>query len=237
MSRIQFNLLPDVKLEFLRTNRSKNLVLSICIIASVVSVGVLLLLLGTVEIVQKQQMKSSQSELTAANNQLSNVSDLNKIITVQNQLNTLVGLHQKKHAAGRVFDYLKQVTPIKASINKFNLDLTQNTMSISGGADSQKTVNVFIDTLKFTTYKVGDGSAQPAFSNVVETNLSINAGSVGYTVDMSFDSKLFASDLLDSQGRPQAPTLSVPSLTTTRSALDDPSNALFQKQNTTQGGQ
>jgi Tfp pilus assembly protein PilN len=212
MSRIQFNLLPDVKLQYLRTHRTKNFVLSICILASAASLTILVILLFTVLVVQKQQLSSSQKALNSANGQLSDISDLNKIVTVQNQLTSLVQLHQGKHASERIFDYLRQVTPSKASVNRLSLDMTQKTMSITGNADSQKTVNTFIDTLKFTSYKLGDsGNSQPAFSNVIETSFAIN--------------------LLDSSGKPQKPTLSVPTLTTTRSVIDDPSNALFQKQN------
>jgi Tfp pilus assembly protein PilN len=238
MSRIQFNLLPDIKLEYLRTNRTKNLVLSICIIVSVVSLTVLLLLLATVQVVQKQQMNSAQKALDEANDQLNDISDLDRIVTIQNQLKSLVTLHQNKHATERIFDYIKQVTPTKASINKLNLDLGENTMTISGNADSQKTVNIFIDTLKFTTFNLGEeASGLPAFSNVVQTTFAINQGSVSYQLDMSFDEKLFSNNLLDKDGRPQTPTLSVPTLTTTRSALDDPSNALFQRQANPPGGQ
>lgn len=238
MSRVQFNLLPDVKLEYLKTHRTKNLVLTICFIASAVSLAVLLILMFTVLVVQKQQLKSAQNSLTAANSKLSDIEDLNKIVTVQNQLNSLVKLHQSKHATGRIFDFLKQLTPSKASINRLNLDLVQNTLSINGNADSQKTANTFIDTLKYTTFKVGgNDKSQPAFSNVVESSFAINSGSVSFQLDMSFDPNLFANNLLDGQGKPQKPELSVPTLTTTRSAIDDPSNALFQKKSNQSGEQ
>jgi Tfp pilus assembly protein PilN len=238
MSRIQFNLLPDVKLQYLKTHRTKNLVMTICVIASGVSLTILLLLLFTVQLVQKKELKDAQTALNTANSQLSDISDLNKIVTVQNQLSSLANLHQNKHATDRIFDYLKQVTPSKASINRLNIDLAQNTMSISGNADAQKTVNTYVDTLKFTTFKVSDSdSPHPAFTNVVETSFAINAGNVSYQLDMSFDPKLFANNLLDAQGKPQKPQLNVPTLTTTRSAIDDPSNQLFQQQSATQGGQ
>ena len=230
MSKVQFNLLPDVKLDYLKTHRTKNTVLTICFIATAASLAILILLLFTVEIVQKKQLHDSQAAFKNANSQLEDISDLNKIVTVQNQLTALSQLHQNKHAVERIFDYVRQLTPSTASINRLNLDLAQNSLSISGNADTQKTVNTFIDTLKFTTYKIGDSdSKSPAFSNVVETSFAINAGSVSYQLDLSFDPKLFANNLLDSQGKPQKPQLSVPTLTSTRSVIDDPSNALFQK--------
>ncbi|HET9721806.1 MAG TPA: PilN domain-containing protein [Candidatus Saccharimonadales bacterium] len=238
MSRIQFNLLPDVKLEYLQTHRTRNFVLAICGAAVVCSVALLIILLGTVEVVQKKQMNDAQHSLDTANSQLKSVSDLNKIVTVQNQLNTLVGLHQNKQITSRLFGYLVQVTPSNVNINKLDLDITKTSLSISGNADSQKSVNTFIDTLKFTTYSVGGSdSPHPAFTGVVESNFSINSSDVSYTVDMQFDPKLFANNLLDAQGHAQTPKLSVPNKITTRSAIDDPSNALFQGPSSSDGGQ
>ncbi len=228
MSHAQFNLLPDVKLESLKTHRARNFVVAISIVVAGVSLFILLLLVGMVEVVQKKQMSDAQKDLNNANSQLGSISDLNKIVTVQNQLYTLSGLHKNKHMASRIFDYLAQLTPTNASIRRLDLDLTQSTLSINGNADSQKTVNTFIDTLKFTTYKAGDtDSPHPAFSSVVETNFAINASNVTYSLDMQFDPKLFANNLTDSQGRLQAPKLSVPSLTTTR--IGDPTNSLFNR--------
>ena len=238
MSRVQFNLLPDVKLDYMRTRRSRNLVIIISALAVIISATILILLLVTVEVVQKNQLKSTKTSLSSADSQLSNISNLNKIVTVQNQLTTLVGLHQKENVTSRIFTYLQQLTPSKAHISRVNLDLTQNTIELAGSADNQQTVNTFVDTLKFTTYKVGSqDTPHPAFSSVVESNFSINTNDVSYTIDMSLDPKLFSNSLLDSQGHAQTPVLSVPSLTTTRSAIDDPSNALFQKASDDKGTQ
>lgn len=238
MSRVQFNLLPDVKIDYLRTRRTKNFVIAVCSIVTIACVAILLILLGTVEVVQKKQMSDAQKRLDTANSQLDKVSDLDNIVTVQNQLHSLASLHQNKHAVSRIFSYLAQLTPANASISRLNLDMSQNLMSISGNADNQKTVNTFIDTLKYTTYKVGDqDSAHQAFSQVLESSFSINTTGVSYTLDMQFDPKLFANNLLDAQGKQQVPKLSVPTLTTTHSVLQDSSNALFQKQTTTKEGQ
>lgn len=238
MSRVQFNLLPDVKIDYMRTRRTKNFVIAVSTIVTIASVAILLIMLGTVEVVQKKQMSDAQKKLDNANSQLDKVSDLNKIVTVQNQLHTLVNLHQSKHASSRIFSYLAQLTPSKASISRLSMDMSQNTLSISGNADSQKTVNTFIDTLKYTTYTVGgNDSPHQAFSQVLESSFAINSTDVSYTLDMQFDPKLFANNLTDDQGKTITPKLSVPSLTTTRSILQDSSNALFQKQTSPQRGQ
>lgn len=236
MARIQFNLLPDVKLQFDEAKRVQNLVFRIAKIAGAISVGLLLVMLVVVHVIQKSQLKSAAKSEEALSSELQSIPNLGQVITIQNQLKTLVGLHQAKAISSRIFTYLPQITPSNASIGKLDIDLEGNTMSISGNADSQKTVNTYIDTLKFTTFKVGDqDSPHSAFTSVVESTFAINATNVSYTLDISFDPQLFANNLLDAQGRPQEPKLSVPKLTTTKSGVDDSASPIFKTQ--TGGGQ
>lgn len=236
MTRIQFNLLPDIKLQLDKAKRVQDLVFRAAVITSAVSVALFLLMLIMVGVVQKTQLNNAAKAQDTASAQLKNISNLGQVITVQNQLQTLVGLHQSKHITSRIFMYLPQVTPANASIGKLDIDLTGATMSISGNADSQKTVNTFIDSLKFTTYTLGsDDNMQSAFPSVVESAFAINPTNVSYTLDIQFDPKLFANDLLDGQGRPQEPKLSVPKLTTTKSGVNDINNPIFKTQ--TGGGQ
>jgi Tfp pilus assembly protein PilN len=228
MSRFQINLLPDIKQEFEKARRTRNLVLSTAILITIASVALFIVVFTAVDVVQKQQLGSANTSLNKANTQLKAIPDLAKITTVQNQLQTLVSLHQGKYITSRIFNYLPQVTPSNASIGKLDVDLAATTMIISGNADSQATVNSFIDTLKLTTYKVGtNDSDHKAFPSVVESSFTINQSNVSYALDIQFDAKLFANNLLDSQGKAQIPKLTVPKVTNTQSG--DSSN-LFQAQ-------
>ena len=91
-------------------------------------------------------------------------------------------------------------------------------MQISGTADSQHAVNTLIDTLKFTTYTTSsDGTARKAFPTVVESDFALSGGGkVSYVLDVNFDPVLFSNTK-------EVPVLQVPSLTTTRSVVDNPS--------------
>ncbi len=222
MASVQFNLLPDVKLEYIRTQRSKNLVGTIALLAGAAALAIFLIVLFTVEGVQRKQLNDSNSAITQTTNQLKAVTGLDQILTVQNQLNTLSTLHHQKHAVSRLFTYLAELTPSNAHISQLNLDTTTNSLKISGAAKSQDTVNTFIDALKFTTYKVGaTDSAHTAFPSVIESTFSISSGSVDYGLTITYDPQLFSNSLS------ATPTLTVPKQITTRSALEDPSNALF----------
>jgi Tfp pilus assembly protein PilN len=211
MSKVQFNLLPDLKLEYNKTQRLRKTVNSAAILICLISLGLFILLLLSVAVVQKKQMSDAGKELDSVSKKLNSIPELNTIVTVQNQLQALSGLHQSKHITSRVFVFLPQLTPSGVSINKLNLDLGQQTLVIGGQADSQKTVNAFVDTLKATTFKVNDqDTTAKAFPSVLESGFTINQTNVNYTINMTFDPKLFANNLTDSQGRPAAPKLIIP---------------------------
>jgi Tfp pilus assembly protein PilN len=213
MSKVQFNLLPDVKLQYNRAQRLRKTVNSVAFLVSAAAFGVFLLMLLTVDVVQKKQMSDAGKELDSVSKQLNSIPELNNIVTVQSQLQALTTLHQNKHVTSRVFVYLPQLTPAGVSINKLTLNLKDQTLLIGGQADSQKTVNAFVDTLKATTFKVSDqDTAARAFPSVQESNFTINPTNVNYTINMTLDPKLFANNLKDSQGQPATPKLTIPQL-------------------------
>lgn len=233
MSAVQFNLLPDSKLDFNRTQHTKRLVYTIAVAASAASLALMLVMFGLVNGVQKKLMNDAAARVEKANSQLQKL-DVNKIITIQNQLKTLPGLHQKKHITSRLFIYLPKITPPNVGINKLDLDLNKNTMTISGVAANQKDINTLVDTLKFTTYKIGGGGATKAFQNVVESGFSLNAAGAGFTIDMQIDPKLFANDLKDDKGKLVTPVISVDT-SSFNAPLKDPASTLFNSSQSSTG--
>lgn len=227
---IQFNLLPDIKQQYLRAQRQKHLVVFISAIASIAAVALMIVLVLVVNVWQKKSINDLTGDIKKYSNQLSGTEDLNKILTVQNQLNSLTGLHDKKAVATRLFDYVTKLTPANASIAKLNVDYAKNTVTISGTANALSTVNTYVDTLKFTNYKVVSGKAKSntekqAFSGVVLTAFGRTNQDTTYTIDAKFDPVIF-SELSEVE-------LTVPQITTTRSATEQPTD-LF-KQSTTNG--
>lgn len=229
---IQFNLLPDVKQEYVKARRTKRLVILASLAASGVSVFVLLLMVLTVDVVQKKSLHDLNNDIGKYSKQLKAVPNLNKMLTVQNQLNTLTSLHDQKVVTSRLFGYIKQFTPSQATISKLTVNFSDDgstdsttptsqpsTFDIQGNAPSLDVVNAFTDTLKATTYKIdGDGSSsssKKAFSNVVLSDFGRDKNGAKYTIDLSFDPAIF-----DSQN---SVTLTVPAGLSTQAEL-------FQKQ-------
>ena len=237
-TKAQFNLLPDAKLTAVKSDRSRNLIVSVAVIASIVSAALFLLTLTTASVLQKKQLSDADKEIAVETAKLQGISGLDKIITVQNQLGTLVDLHKNKHISSRIFTYLPEVTPTQVSLSRLSIDFKSNSLQIDGTAASQKSVNIFIDTLKFTTYTINpEDSPKSAFPSVVESSFSIGATSVSYSLNVTFDPVLFSNANIDSSGRSKAPLLQVPKLTTTRSVSEDPANLLFNGQNNNSEGQ
>jgi Tfp pilus assembly protein PilN len=219
----QLNLLPDVKLEFLKTSRNKRLVFSVSIIIIIASVAITLLLVSIAYIFQKKNLSDLNGDITTYNEQLQNTPSLSKILTIQNQLNTLTGLHENKAVAARLFNYLPQITPSTASITQLDVDFTANSMTITGTAPTLDVANTYTDTLKFTTYhqvnSTDASQAQKAFSDVVLSQFVRNNSGATFTITSTFDPAIFNSA--------NAIGLTVPKIISTRSSTEQPTD-LFQ---------
>lgn len=220
---IQFNLLPDVKIAYIKAQRQKRLVVSISIIASAAALTVLFLLFTFVNVAQRKNMSDLTKDIKSQSQDLLETKDLNKILTVQNQVGALDVLHNDKVVASRLFEYIQQVTPAEASVAQLDIDYTQHTMSISGSTQSLAAVNTYADSLKFTKYVI-EGESEPeekaAFSNVVLSSFTRGEGTARYTINLSYDEVIFSQE--------KAVHLKVPQIVSNRSNVERPS-ALFQQ--------
>lgn len=223
---VQFNLLPDVKLEYIKTQRTKRTVLLgvISITALVVFIFVLLFLI--VNVFQKQHLANLNKNIEVKTKELKEVPDLEKVLTVQNQLKALPKLHQDKPATSRLTDYLVQLTPSDAKITDVSVDFSSQSITINGTAGNIETVNRFADILKFTDYKeVDSAESNKAFSEVVLSNFGVQSTSGGrtsYGLQFKFNPIIF-----DNTKNIQ---LAVPSIISTRSVTEKPTDLFEKKQ-------
>jgi hypothetical protein len=218
---IQFNLLPDIKIQYLKARRQKHMVLLGSAVVSIASIAALVVLISIVFVLQKKNISDLSRDINTTSSQLQSTKDLTKMLTVQNQLRALPSLHDGKPVVNRLFGYITQSTPTAASISRLNADFAQQIMVISGSADSLETINTFVDTLKFTTYHVSKNASQekPAFANVVLSSFGRDSKGASYTINLKFDPTIFSEQ--------DEITLTVPKKVTTRSETEQPS-ALFQ---------
>lgn len=233
---IQFNLLPDVKIEYIRTRYRKRLIMFISAAVSGVFLFIFIVLLLFVRVNQPRHMTDLERDIEQTANQIKETEDIDQILTIQNQLKSLPGLNDQKVISSRLVDYLTKLTPNQATVSDVNIDFEASTMSIQGNAADLATVNKFVDTLKFTDYEVNeeDGATGKAFSDVVLQSFPVASGQGGsntasYQIDLVFDPAIFkfVKDVKD--GKDEAVTLKVPSIISTRSETEKPSN-LFEPQ-------
>lgn len=218
---IQFNLLPDVKLEYIKARRSKRMVLLISAGLTVFALVVFIGLFAVVNVFQTKRISDLDKDIKKNTATLKKIPDLDKILTLQNQLGSLTALHDQKTVTSRLIDYLGQVTPAKATISDVNLDLSTNTLNLTGNADALSTINKYADTLKFTTYTTSDSNEpKKAFSDVVLASFASTDKGATYQITMVFDPVIF-------DGTKQV-TLSVPKIISTRSETEKPGD-LFEQ--------
>jgi Tfp pilus assembly protein PilN len=210
----QFNLLPDVKLEYLKASKIKHLVISVSVI---ITVAALLLtgLLFSLTSIQKAKINSLNTDIRRQAVAIAGHQNLNQILTIKNQITTLTTLHEQEPDASFLSTYLNQIVPVNASISNLTIDFNADTVTLTGSADSLATVNQLVDSLKFATYTTSlkTGSIN-AFSSVVLSSFSVNQQGANYSITFNFDPTLF-------NGSANV-KLTVPSKVTTRSQLDQP---------------
>lgn len=226
---IQFNLLPDVKVEYVKTQRTKRLVIGSALIATASAFVIFLLLLIAVQGVQRKSISDLDKDIATYSSELQATPDLDKILTIQNQLSALDGLHGQKVVAARMFAHIQQVTPTDVTIADHTVDFTASTMTITGQAPSFDRVNVLVDTLKFATFETGgEENAAKAFSGVVLSEFGRNDNGSSYSISLNFDPTLFSNDSEVKLIIPQ-------NFNTTRSMLGQPTD-IFKSSVPEQGG-
>lgn len=210
---IQFNLLPDVKKEYIKAKRTKRMIISVSTIVSISSIVVLVLVFSYVQVVQKKSINDLTKDIEQEVASIQSVQGLDEILTIQNQLNTIPELFVTRPETSRIIDYMKQVVPAGVYINDLKVDVLNSSMEISGESGSLLLINKFADTLKFATYNSDDVKGVKSFSNIT-TDSFRNAERTSYTVKLQYD-----PILLDNT---QSIVLVIPNTITTRSVTGQP---------------
>ena len=224
---IQFNLLPDIKKEYIKAKKTKRLIVSSSVLIAAGAIVVTGILFSYVQVAQKGSINDLTEDINKELSSLQSIEDLDKILTIQNQLDKLPELHAQKPHASRLFSYLFQLTPEEIKIQEVDLNFESSRLVLTGSTDSLATANKYVDTLKFATYSYVD-EADVEVSGIpftgVLSDLTRNEESASYSIEMTFDPTIFDNT--------KEVTLTIPNKVTTRSELGKPSlsgeNNLFE---------
>lgn len=136
---IEINLVPDIKQEFLRSQRLRAKVISGAILVSLAA-GSLVVLLILFTGVQLTREKVADDNIKKQYSQLvDNNKDLADIVTIQQQLSNISTLNDDKQVSSRVFDVLTAVNPKEPNdvkMTQVNVDPIGGTIKIEGMAAS-----------------------------------------------------------------------------------------------------
>ena len=180
---IEINLIPSVKRDLLRARSIRNRVVSVSFLvgsASVAAVVALAVIFGgqiAAEAVQNGSIKDK-------GNKLSSITDLNKVVTIQNQLSKITSQHDSKKINSRVFD-VNPPAPNDISFSTVKLDPEAKTITLEGtAANGYSALETLKKTILKTKIKVtGDKSSEVSLAESVQDgNTSFGENSEGKKV-------------------------------------------------------
>jgi Tfp pilus assembly protein PilN len=234
---IQLNLLPDLKKEFIKAQKAKAMVITIAIFVTLGAFAVSALLFVYVTFVQQFQVNLASDDIARKMKELKEIPDVDKYLTVQNQLASLPDLHNNKGQYSRLFDFLAVLNPSapnNVTLTELRLGTDDKSILFTGTTASFQTLNTFVDTLKngeasFKQGGQGDPITEKIFEQVLVQTADIvrnnNTTVVGFSVKTIYKESVFDVKNTDL-------TAKVPSITTTPSVTQSP-NPLF---NSNSGG-
>lgn len=130
---VQINLVPDVKLELIRAQRHRNIVISTAILVMIASVGVIVILGATIGY-QAVRTTFLTGEIKSRDEKFRSKQDIAKTVTIQNQLMSIQSTHEQKAMTSRIFDVLLEATAKdtdnSVTFNSFTIDSTEKTISM-----------------------------------------------------------------------------------------------------------
>lgn len=223
---IRLNLIPDVKLEYLRIKRTHKRVMGIASIVTLGAIGLVVLLAVWVYGGQTLHKNYLTSEIQKNEKKLKAIPDIDKYLTLQNQLANLTALHEKKSDFSRLLQYLPILTPAAPHDVKFNqIEITSeaelgNTLTFEGETKDYTGLSTFRDTLSNAQLKGEDNAEEKLFESVVVATSSITKSAtsgpvVSFRIETVYNPNAFVASFKN-------PTVTVPSKNTTQSAQASP---------------
>lgn len=167
---ISLNLLPDVKKDLLRVRRERNLVVSISVVVVGASIGVLLLLSGTLGVLigAKALMENSIKNDEQTIKQAQKKKQLDKYITIQNQLKQIGKLKSDQQVYSRLMDYLTQLNPAAPNNVQISSATIEAPAGSSGSTSSSSSSSASADGITMTIEgKTTNFSALDVYKNTL----------------------------------------------------------------------
>ena len=151
-STYEINLVPEVKMQMIQAQKIRNLVLFICIVVSVASVGAVLVLLG-IKSGQDIAMASQDKKLETMSAKLMGYGELGDLVTIQGQLDRLSDIAGNKTVLSRVFGALGAMLPTTDTVQMSELRVDLETYQIRMEAQADARTAPLIDYRVLESFK------------------------------------------------------------------------------------
>ncbi|TAH33600.1 hypothetical protein EYC58_00510 [Candidatus Saccharibacteria bacterium] len=202
---IQLNLLPDVKKEFLRAQSARRKTIAISILVTIIAAGLTAVVAIYVYAVQNGIKYLQTEDIKSKSSELSSVKDIDKYLTIQNQLAQLSSLHGNKNNFSRLIDFLPRLNPAPPQnivLSNLDVDTTNTTINFKGRVSDYGALTTFKDTLTnatFTHMHNGENvEATKLFSKVtIDSALyekTSTSSGVTFAITVVYDSAVFKQE-------------------------------------------
>lgn len=183
---IEVNLIPDVKLEFIKARRTRAKVVMLSVIICVASIGLVVVLCIYTFGVQTVRGVLADNSIKTEYAKLEKVEDISKVMTIQNQLSKISTLNDDKKMNSRLFDMLSAIippSPNQIQVSHLGVDAITKTVTIEGQAqNSYAALEVFRKTIQNAKVKFVDVDKN---QQEVELASDINTSNTSYGEDAS----------------------------------------------------
>ena len=240
---IQLNLVPDVKMEFIKARRTYRVVLFSSIIVSIIALTGLTIYYVTVDVIQRHTLNSNISKIQDESTKISSSPNLNKIVTVQKSLESLPGLYAASPRASNLLPYLVDMASTGVSIASVDMDYKTGALTMAVETDNLIDGNIFYNQLKYATYTiVGTPSPiatqTPVFTGLTSTGLddsgfassgssstsgSCSEGHICFAIKATMATALFAQNVVANTNG----IIAVPNENVTQSVCSQPKTDCF----------
>lgn len=166
----EINLVPEVKMQMIRAQKLRNLVLYICIMVSVISVGAVLVLFG-IKSGQDIAMAGQDKRLELMSEKLTGYDELSDLVTIQTQLSRLDSIAKNKTVLSRVFGALGVMLSQGedfVKLSELRVDLDGYTLRMEGQTDAR--VAPLIDYRVLEAFKKSAALTKYDYGRYVDAN-------------------------------------------------------------------
>ena len=140
----EINLVPDIKSEMIKAQKTRNLMFFICIVISIVSVSTALIL-GSVKGAQDITMSSQDAHLKNLSDKIKSYEELPEFLTIQNQLKGIADIEENQKVLSRAIGFLAALLDVgddEVKASELAIDLSTTTITFDGQADAKKTPDI-----------------------------------------------------------------------------------------------